>query len=98
LGFLHKLQRRWNVKNAWTAGIILLVFALTGTSVMLLKKYLQTYVFADARWFTYTYYWIILPFYNLLLLAYGWLFGQFAFFWEFEKRFFNRIAGIFKKK
>jgi len=86
------------VKNAWTAGIILLVFALTGTSVMLLKKYLQTYLFEDARWFTYTYYWLILPFYNLLLLAYGWLFGQFSFFWEFEKRFFNRIAGIFKKK
>jgi len=98
VSFLHKLQARWKAKNAATAGVILLVFALTGTSIMLIKRLLQAHVFADARWFTYTYYWLILPFYNVLLLAYGWAFGQFGFFWEFEKRFFNRIFNLFKKK
>ena len=37
------------------------------------------------------YYMLILPIYNVILLGYGFLFGQFNFFWEFEKRFFNRI-------
>jgi hypothetical protein len=41
---------------------------------------------------------LILPVYNVFLLLYGSLFGQFRFFWEFEKRFFNRIVSIFKSK
>ena len=44
-------------------------------------------------WFSVLYYVLILPVYNLLLLAYGALFGQFSFFWAFEKRFFDRLRG-----
>jgi hypothetical protein len=44
------------------------------------------------------YYLLILPVYNVLLLAYGFLFGQFHFFWEFEKRFMRRILSNFKNK
>jgi hypothetical protein len=40
------------------------------------------------------YYILILPIYNVLLLVYGALLGQFQFFWDFEKRFFRRIFGI----
>ena len=43
--------------------------------------------------FTVLYYVLILPVYNLFLLVYGALFGQFRFFWEFEKRFFGRLLG-----
>ncbi|MBK9176663.1 MAG: hypothetical protein IPM46_10085 [Flavobacteriales bacterium] len=43
--------------------------------------------------FSVLYYVLILPFYNVLLLLYGALFGQFSFFWEFEKRFFGRLLG-----
>jgi hypothetical protein len=35
----------------------------------------------------------ILPLYNVVLLIYGALFGQFSFFWAFEKRFFGRLFG-----
>jgi hypothetical protein len=31
-----------------------------------------------------------------LLLFYGSILGQFKFFWEFEKRMFQRIANIFR--
>jgi hypothetical protein len=41
---------------------------------------------------------VVLPLYQVVLLAYGWLFGQFAFFWNFEKRFFSRIIGWFSGK
>lgn len=78
--------------------IILIVFSLTGTSVMLLRRWLAYQFFEDNKWFTYTYYWLVLPIYNLLLLFYGYLFGQGLFFWEFEKRFFSRLAGLFKYK
>ncbi len=44
-------------------------------------------------WFSVLYYILILPVYNVFLLIYGALFGQFKFFWEFEKRFFKRMMG-----
>jgi hypothetical protein len=43
--------------------------------------------------FSILYYILILPLYNVVLLVYGALFGQFTFFWAFEKRFLNRIFG-----
>ena len=76
--------------------IILLVFTLTGCTVLFLKRPLTEWVAGDGEkplWFSVLYYVLILPFYNVLLLAYGALFGQFRFFWEFEKRFFRRFGG-----
>jgi hypothetical protein len=44
-------------------------------------------------WASITYFILILPVYNVFLLFYGFVFGQFKFFWEFEKKFFKRIFG-----
>jgi len=95
----QKLKERWKVKSIFDVVIILLVFALTGTSIMLLRRVLvANFEWANQKWFTFTYYWIIIPFYNLVLLTYGFIFGKFKFFWEFEKRTLNRIKGLFVKK
>ncbi|MBM3400241.1 MAG: prolipoprotein diacylglyceryl transferase [Bacteroidetes bacterium] len=96
---MEKLKRRWNVDSAGKVCIILCVFALTGTTVMFLRRFLKSeFDWAQERWFTYSYYWLILPFYNVLLLMYGAIFGQFRFFCEFEKRFFRRLFSIFKRR
>lgn len=97
--FLVKLRERWGQKSLTDVWIVLLVFALTGFSVLFLKKPIQGWL-TDAKsqnafWFSVFYYIAILPVYNLLLLFWGALLGKFQFFWEFEKRFFNRI---FKRK
>ena len=34
----------------------------------------------------------ILPVYNILLLAFGFVFGQFGFFWKYEKKTLKRIG------
>jgi hypothetical protein len=75
--------------------VVLLVFACTGFTVMFLKPVLHRFFFEEhhAHWFSIAYWILILPFYNLLLLFYGFLLGQFNFFWEFEKRFFSRMFG-----
>lgn len=92
--WFHRLQKRWGV-SAQRAVIILVVFACTGFSVMFLKRPLVAWVSGEdgeqPLLFTVLYYIWILPFYNLLLLFYGFLFGQFRFFWEFEKKFFGRM-------
>jgi hypothetical protein len=34
---------------------------------------------------------LIFPFYQVLIVFYGWLFGQFEFFWNFEKKMLRRM-------
>lgn len=100
--WLEKLKNRWGVKNSYQVFIILVVFALTGTSVMYLKKWLLPFLGVDEA----TPLWlrilasifVILPIYQVVLLFYGAIFGQFQFFWAFEKRMFGRIADVFRKK
>ncbi len=96
--FLDKLKKRWSVQSAWDVVAILCVFALTGTSIMLLRKVLVVnFEWAKASWFTYTYYWVIFPIYNIVLLGFGFIFGKFKFFWDFEVKTLNRIKGLFVK-
>jgi len=35
---------------------------------------------------------LIFPFYQILIVLYGWLFGQFRFFWNFEKKMLSRLG------
>lgn len=95
MSFLERLRLKWGLRSLWQVIIILIVFALTGTTVMLLKKPIVAFFTADGGniWFSILYYILILPIYNVVLLGYGFLFGQFSFFWEFEKRTWNRVFG-----
>lgn len=101
MGWVKKLQQRWQVKGAWQVFLILLVFACTGFTVLLIKKPLFAYWFGDGdvpTWVNIAYWIFILPIYNAFLLLYGFLLGQFDFFWRFEKRFFSRIFFINRTK
>jgi hypothetical protein len=100
MGWMQKLQTRWKVGSTFQVIIILLVFACTGFTVLFLKRPLFQYWFGDGSipiMASIIYYILILPVYNIFLLFYGFLFGQFRFFWDFERRFFARIISIFKK-
>jgi len=91
-----RLKERWKVQSTFQVFIILLVFALTGTTVALLAKPLLREIFAPGdvpTWAKVVYYILILPVYNMFLLLYGFILGQFTFFWNFEKRFFSRLFG-----
>ncbi len=96
MNFLNRLQHRWKLNSLFQVIVVLLVFALTGFTVMFLRKPVLAYLGVDVTnsWVYGTLYYIfILPIYNLILLMYGALFGQFHFFWEFEKKMFNRMTG-----
>jgi hypothetical protein len=98
--WIQKLMHRWKLGSAFQVIIVLVVFACTGFTVLFIKKPILRFL-AGEQGETITasviYYLLILPLYNVILLAYGFLFGQFNFFWEFEKRFFNRIFRRTKK-
>ncbi len=94
MGWIDKLKKRWNLKNAKQVFLVLLVFAATGFTVLLVKKPLFDWLGPEVQQttiFHVLYYILILPVYNLILLFYGLLVGQFRFFWEFEKRMVKRI-------
>lgn len=101
MSWLHQLQVRWKVNSVSQVLLILTTFALTGTTVVYISKPLLAAIFGPDGvpvWAKFIYYILILPVYNLFLLAYGFLLGQFSFFWEFEKRFLNRLSAIFGSK
>src|SRR5690349_11145040 len=99
--WIERLKQKWKLENAWQVVIVLVVFACTGFTVFFIKKPLLRLLAGDSS-DTWTasmlYYLLILPVYNVLLLAYGFLFGQFHFFWEFDNRFFRRFFAKFRKR
>lgn len=100
MSWITRLQQRWKVNSLFQVIIILVVFACTGFTVLLIKRPLFAYLFPGGDipvWVNISYWILIFPVYNAFLLFYGFVFGQFRFFWDFEKRFFTRIISIFKK-
>lgn len=94
-GWMERLGRRWGVGTSRVV-LILTVFACTGFTIMFLKRPVVGFFTEGGEQpllFTILYYVLIFPAYNLLLLLYGGLLGQFHFFWQYEKRFFNRMLG-----
>jgi hypothetical protein len=98
--WIDRLQQRWNLKSTRQVFIVLLVFACTGFTVMFLKKPILTFLAGEngnSTGASVLYYVLILPLYNVILLAYGFLFGQFQFFWNFERRFMERFFSWFRR-
>lgn len=98
--WIERLKQRWKLGSAFQVVIVLVVFACTGFTVLLIKKPILNFLAGpsgDSTLASVLYYIFILPLYNVILLAYGFIFGQFNFFWEFEKRTFGRLFGGRKK-
>lgn len=99
----NKLKKRWNVNTGWDVFVILIVFACTGFSILYIKRILFGWFGISTEetdsWIRWTAnVLLILPLYQIVLLFWGFIFGKFYFFWEFEKRMFSRIAGMFKHR
>jgi hypothetical protein len=77
--------------------LVLIVFALTGFTILFIKKpifdFLGISMERGGFWKTVLYLLLVLPLYQIILLIWGFVFGQFSFFWEKEKQFLRRITG-----
>lgn len=80
--------------------MVLVVFACTGFTILFIKNPILDFFGVEKGGFVNTtlYLLLVLPLYQIFLLIYGFIFGQFAFFWEKEKQIAQRIAGLFRKK
>ena len=103
MGFVEKLKQKWQLKNSWQVFVILLVFACTGFSALFAKNAFYYVMDIDPETLSreakigITLFSLIFL-YPIFLLSYGFLFGQFDFFWNFKKRMFKRIGQSFSKK
>ncbi|WP_340113845.1 DUF6787 family protein [Maribellus mangrovi] len=92
----ERLKKRWNIASNTQVAIILVVFAITGSATVYLKNMFFTLIGITAETDLVVripvYIASVLIIYNILLLIIGFVFGQFRFFWAFEKKFFSRFA------
>ena len=100
-GFFEKMKERWNLNSLVQVVLVLIVFSLTGTSVVFLKPYVfKLFGIEELTGFkgVLLYLLLVFPLYQILLLLYGTLLGQFSFFWKWEVKTFSSIGKLFKKK
>ena len=92
-----KVEKRWKVTYRWEMIAIFIVFALTGSSSLFVGRPLMKWIGITKENLNIFVYWILfiiigLIFYQILLVFFGWLFGQHKFFWEFEKKMIRRFG------
>ncbi len=100
---MKKLKQRWGISTNLQLILIFTVFSVTGSSSVYIAKPFLSWIGLTRESFSPDFIWggliylllrivLIFPFYQLLLIVFGWLFGQFNFFWEFEKKMLNRLG------
>ncbi|WP_458626713.1 DUF6787 family protein [Winogradskyella sp. PC D3.3] len=92
-----KLEKKWILDYKWEMIRVFMVFAVTGSSSLFIGKPIIRFIGITKENLNSTLYWFLyiiigIIFYQILLVTFGWLFGQFKFFWEFEKKMLRRFG------
>jgi hypothetical protein len=94
---MNKLKEKWGITSNYQIIIILLVFSITGSIAIWIAKPVLNLVGLDKEVVSPWLFWpirilIIFPIYQILIVIIGALFGQFKFFWGFEKKMLTRLG------
>lgn len=94
---MKKLKEHWGIESNFQIIIILIVFAVTGSTASYIGKPILNYLNITTENFGSFGYWtirilILFVMYQIMLVSFGWLFGQYKFFWNFEKKMLRRIG------
>jgi hypothetical protein len=97
LYIFKKLEKKWILDYKWEMIRVFMVFAITGSSSLFVGRPIIKLIGITKENLNPLLYWILfiiigLIFYQILLVTFGWLFGQFKFFWEFEKKMLRRFG------
>jgi len=92
---MEKLKARWGIKSNFQLVVIFVVFAITGSASVMVSKPILDFFGITKDSMPYFIYLllkiiIVLPVYQVLLVGFGFIFGQFTFFWNFEKKMLRR--------
>lgn len=97
LFFFRKLENKWLVNARWEFIAIFIAFAITGSTAGKLSDPFMEFIGLDREETSGWVYWplrifLIFPIYQVLLLIFGWIFGQYKFFYAFEKKMLSKMG------
>ncbi len=97
LFLFKKLKKKWTLTYRWEMIRVFIVFAITGSSSVFIGRPFIKFIGITKDNLNPFVYWILyiiigLIFYQILLVCIGWFFGQFQFFWNFEKKMLRRFG------
>ncbi len=93
--WLTRLQEKWELNSITQVIIVLIVFSLTGTTIALTKLFFMSFFgLEDANALAKILIGVLA--YQVLILIYGTLLGQFRFFWNKEKKLVLAIGKLFR--
>jgi formyltetrahydrofolate-dependent phosphoribosylglycinamide formyltransferase len=94
MNMLERLRQKWKVSTRQLV-LILCVFAITGTTTAYISKAITSWVgfTEDTHWLPKTglRVAVLLFGYQIILLTVAFFFGQFAFFWNYERKLLVRM-------
>jgi len=94
---MKKLKEKWRIRSNFQLIIIFFVFSVTGILSLGVAKPLLDFIGLDKTALSPWIFWpirisITFPIYQVLIVIIGALFGQFKFFWNFEKKMLYRLG------
>ena len=95
--WIEKLKDKWGIKSNFQIILILIVFAITGSLSLVVSDPILNFIGLErenvSSWiFTPLRLIIVFPVYQILILIVGFFFGQFKFFWNFEKKMLKKMG------
>ena len=94
---MQKLKERWGITSNFQIVMILIVFSVTGSCAVAFADPVMIFLDITKENTSAWLYWplrifLIFPLYQVLLVVFGFVFGQFEFFWAFEKKMLRRMG------
>ena len=96
---IQNLINKFNAKSKFHLFVIFLVFGLSGSFSVWISSPIMSALELRSIFNNYVLYiffrvLIIIPIYQLILIIIDTLFGEFKYFWRFEKKILKRIKNI----
>ncbi len=93
---MQHFKTRWKITSNWQILVIILVFAITGSTAAFITKPILEFFGITKNSVSIVIYYLfyiilIFPVYQILLLLFGFLAGQFRFFIAFEKKMLQSL-------
>ena len=101
---MSTLKKRWGITSNLQVAVIFFIFSITGSSSLFVARPFITIIGITKDNLPYAGYiilYVLISFvsYQIMLVSFGWLFGQFDFFWKMEKKMIKRLGlGRFLKE
>jgi len=94
---MKRLKEKWGITSNFQLFIICIVFAITGSFSVLITDPVILFIFGDLDGLNPLLSWllrmlILFPIYQALLLFFGFIFFQYKFFYQFEKKILKKIG------